>query len=109
MTSPIAVELIDALKAVVRGCLEDARRLSDLRYADLRLEVVEGKYASAENGTPKGSGDDYAFALGVRVLAGSRTVAPGYVGLTLGAVDAGELPKLRSVCHRPARACRDHE
>ena len=58
MTSPIAVELIDPLKAVVRECLADARRLPDLRYADLRLEVVEGKYASAENGATKGSGDD---------------------------------------------------
>jgi TldD protein len=94
VTSPIAVELIDALKAVVRECLADARRLPDLRYADLRLAVVEGKYASAENGAPKGSGDDYTFALGVRVLAGARTVAPGYVGLTLGAVDAAELPRL---------------
>jgi molybdenum cofactor synthesis domain-containing protein len=51
-----------------------------LAYADVRLEVAEGKSAAAENGASKFSGDDYGFALGVRVLAGDRMVAPGYVG-----------------------------
>jgi TldD protein len=55
---------------------------------------VEAKHAGAENGGAKTSGDDYGFALGVRVLAGDRTVAPGYVGLTLGAADVAELPRL---------------
>ena len=94
MISRITVELVDTLKPRARECLSDARGLDRLRYADLRLEIIQGKYASSENGTPKGSGDDYAFTLGVRVLAGARTIAPGYVGLTLGAADAPDLPRL---------------
>src|SRR5574342_179683 len=94
MASGIAVELVDRLKPSARECLSDARRLDHLHYADLRLEISEGKYASSENGAPKASGEDYAFALGVRVLAGDRTIAPGYVGVTLGAADAADLPRL---------------
>ena len=30
----------------------------------------------------------------MRVLAGDRSVAPGYVGLTLGAADAPDLPRI---------------
>ncbi len=41
----------------------EARALRDLAYADVRLEVAEGKFAAAENGAAKSSGDDYAFAL----------------------------------------------
>jgi TldD protein len=48
--------------------------------------------ASVENGEPKFANDDYAWAFGVRVLAGSRMVGAGYLGRTLGAAD---LPRLR--------------
>ncbi len=61
------------------------------RYADVRLEVSEGKVAVAENGMDKFSGEDYGFAFGVRVLAGERVAAPGYYGEIIGAAD---LPKL---------------
>ena len=50
--------------------------------------------ASAENGEPKFASDDYAFAFGVRVLAGHRMVGAGYLGGTLGAAD---LPRLREI------------
>src|SRR2546426_4154387 len=95
VTPRITVDLIERVKPTVEACLGDAaRRLPGLRHADLRLEVVEGKWALAENGAPKGSGEDERLALGVRVLAGERTVAPGYVGLTLGAADLAELERL---------------
>ena len=95
MTPRITVDLIERLKPTAEACLGDAaRRLPGLHYADLRLEVVEGKWALAENGAPKGSGEDERLALGVRVLAGARTVAPGYVGLTLGAADVDDLPRI---------------
>ncbi|MDO8614681.1 MAG: TldD/PmbA family protein [Dehalococcoidia bacterium] len=61
------------------------------RYADVRLEVSEGKIAVAENGMDKFSGEDYGFALGVRVLAGEHSAAPGYCGELIGAAD---LPRL---------------
>src|SRR6266849_6717500 len=105
MTTRITVELIDRVKDDLREVLRDARRrLPHLAYADLRLEVTEGKSAAAENGESKFSGDDYGFAAGVRVLAGARMVAPGWVGLTLGTADVADLPRrLREALERAYR------
>ena len=65
MTTRIATDLIDALAPDVRDLLRDAgRRLPHLAYADLRLEIAEGKFATAENGESKSSGDDYGFSVG---------------------------------------------
>jgi TldD protein len=61
------------------------------RYADVRIEVSEGKAAVSENGMDKYSGEDYGFAFGVRVLAGEHLAAPGYFGELVGASD---LPRL---------------
>jgi TldD protein len=95
MATRIRVELIDGVKADVRDVLRDARRrLPHLAYADVRLEVTEGKAAAAENGDSRFAGDDYGFAAGVRVLAGERMVAPGWIGLTLGTADVEHLPRL---------------
>jgi TldD protein len=73
---------------------EARRRLPHLAYADLRLEVVEGRFAGAENGGSRASGADASCAAGVRVLAGDRAVAPGWVGIVIG---AAELPDLASL------------
>src|SRR5919201_4484176 len=95
MTTGIRVDLIDGLKGDVRDLLRDARRrLPHLVYADVRVEVSEGKAATAENGDSRFAGDDYGFAAGVRVLAGDRMVAPGWIGLTLGTADVAQLPRL---------------
>jgi TldD protein len=94
MSRRITVDLIDDVKSTVRDLLRDAaRRLPHLAYADARLEVTEGKSAAAENGESRFSGDDYGFTAGVRVLAGDRMVAPGWVGLTLGTADLDDLPR----------------
>ncbi len=93
----LSVDLIETIKPATEECLRGAaRRLPHLRYADLRLEIVEAKWAAAENGTPKGSGDDEGLTLGVRVLAGDRALAPGYAGLALGAADVPDLPRILS-------------
>ncbi len=105
MTRQITVDLIDTVKVDLRDLLRDAaRRLPHLAYADVRLEVAEGKSAAAENGDSKFSDDDYAFAAGVRVLAGEHMVAPGWIGLTLGTADLDDLPRaLREAVERAYR------
>jgi len=105
MTTRITVDLVDDLKPDVCDLLRDARRrLPHLAYADLRIEVAEGKFATAENGESKSSGDDYGFSVGVRVLAGERAIAPGWVGLTLGTADLDDLPRrLREAIERAYR------
>lgn len=71
------------------------------RYADIRIEVSEGKVAVAENGMDKFSGEDYGFAFGVRVLAGEHITAPGYAGELIGASDLPRLPqRLREALDR---------
>jgi TldD protein len=91
----ISVDLVDTVTPLLEERVHSAaRRLPHLQYADLRLEITEAKGAGAENGTPKFSGDDQTLALGIRVLAGDRMRAPGYVGLTLGVADVPSLPRI---------------
>jgi TldD protein len=73
---------------------EARRRLPHLAYADLRLEVVEGRFAGAENGGSRASGADASCAAGVRVLAGDRTIAPGWIGIVIGDADVPNLETL---------------
>jgi TldD protein len=95
MPDGIETRLIDRIAPLAGELVTTwARSLADLRYADLRLEVVEGKYAAAENGASKSSGDDYGFAFGIRVLAGHRMTAPGYFGRSLGAADLPHLDRI---------------
>jgi TldD protein len=89
------VDLVGRARESVPGLLrEAARRLPGLAYADVRLAVVEGRTAAAENGSPRSSAADAACAAGVRALAGDRTVAPGWVGIVIGAAD---LPRLEAL------------
>jgi TldD protein len=91
----VGIDLVDRVAPIAEELVRDAHhRLPHFVHGDLRFEVTEGKYAGAENGGAKSSGEDYGMALGVRVLAGDRTIAPGYVGLTLGAADVGDLPRI---------------
>ena len=92
MPHGIETQLVDRIKPLVHGlATSHARSLAHLQHADVRVDMSEGKFASAENGSAKSSGDDYGFAFGIRVLAGDRMVAPGYFGRGLGAADLGRL------------------
>src|SRR5437867_6436759 len=53
MATSITTDLIERVTPMVRD-LVTSRSRAHLRYADLRLEVIEGKYAAAENGEAKG-------------------------------------------------------
>ena len=92
MTDKVSIDVIpdirDSLYDLVSGY---ARSKRFCHYADLRIEISEGKAAVSENGMDKFSGEDYGFAFGVRVLAGDRVTAPGYFGELVGSAD---LPRL---------------
>lgn len=92
MPQRVSIDTIPAIRdAVFDVVMSYARGKRFCRYADVRIEVSEGKVAVAENGMDKFSGEDYGFAFGVRVLAGDRVSAPGYYGELVGAWD---LPRL---------------
>jgi TldD protein len=93
MPTSISTDLIERVAPMVRD-LVTSRSRAHLRYADLRLEIIEGKYAAAENGDPKGAGDDATMGFGVRVLAGDAMSAPGYFGRGLGEADIPELERV---------------
>jgi len=98
----IHVELIDHIAPIAQGLVTvHARALSDLHYADVRFGASEWKYAAAENGASRASGDDASLAFGIRVLAGRRMVAPGYFGQALGRAD---VPRLESILREALHA-----
>jgi TldD protein len=94
MTDRVSVELIDALAIVLPDLVADARRLPRLAHADVRVEITEGRWASAVNGASRASGVEARLALGVRVLAGDRAIAPGHVGVSLGAADTEKVARV---------------
>src|SRR3970040_526505 len=106
---PITVEILDQVKPMIFDLATRYRKtLRGCRYADIRLEVDEGQFATAENGGSKHSSKDYGFAVGIRALSGDSVVAPGYFGRLLGAADLDRLhqlvkERLRHAHHR-ARA-----
>ena len=73
---------------------ERTKTLPKLRYCDLRIQVREEKYGSAENGSPRAAGDDVSFDFGVRVIAQERMSAAGHFGQVLGEKD---LERIESV------------
>ncbi len=92
MPDKVTIDVIPQIRDAVYDLVASytkARRFC--RHADLRIEISEGKVAVAENGMDKFSGEDYGFSFGVRVIAGERGTAPGYVGEQVGAAD---LPRL---------------
>ncbi|MEE9199668.1 MAG: TldD/PmbA family protein, partial [Dehalococcoidia bacterium] len=66
MAGGITVDVVDEIKAMVYDVATTySRGLKGLHYADIRLEVSEGKGAVAENGGEKYSAEDYGFSFGV--------------------------------------------
>ena len=90
--SRVTVESLDRFRANLQSLVaEKAKTLPSLQYCDLRIEIKEEKGAVAENGSEKGSSEDYAFNFGVRVIAGGRTSSSGYYGKVLGTTDLSRL------------------
>src|SRR4030065_1520601 len=57
-----------------------ARSLSDCQYADIRIEIGDTRWASAEDGKPKSAGRDEGGSFGIRGIARRDKKAPGYYG-----------------------------
>lgn len=94
MGTKVSVALIDKVKDTLSNLtLENKHRLKDCSYIDLRVAVREGQGAAAQDGMMKFSSRDYSLAYGLRVIAGSRILAPGYFGQTLGSADVDNLPE----------------
>lgn len=104
---PISIETMDEIRPLVREiATEYARGLPRVRYADIRVEIDQGKGAAAENGQSRMSAEDYGFTFGVRVIAGDPVCAPGYFGREIGASDLPNLAALlrEGIDHAHARA-----
>ena len=92
MPEKVSIDVIPAVRDAVSDLVSQyARSKRFCRYADVRIEISDGKVAVAENGMDKFSGEDYGFAFGVRVIGGENFAAPGYYGELLGTSD---LPRL---------------
>ncbi|MCH8813500.1 MAG: TldD/PmbA family protein [Chloroflexi bacterium] len=92
MSDKVSIEIIPQIREAVHDLVGSyVKGKRSCRYADIRIEVSEGKMAVAENGMDKFSGEDYGFEFGVRVIAGERVAAPGYFGEIIGAADLGRL------------------
>src|SRR5216117_1415853 len=92
VSKAITTDLVEAFKNSAADLAAEAPDTYKLcRYADLRIEVTEEKHAGSENGTSKYAYEDSHIACGIRVLAGDRTIAPGYVGQVLGKADLSRL------------------
>jgi TldD protein len=90
----LTVEIVGEIKEKLADqFMRQAARLG-CAYADLRLEVVESRFAWAENGHSKQSGKDETMAFGIRVIAGDGLRAPGYYGQTLGTADRDRLGRV---------------
>jgi len=90
--SEISIDIIPQVRDKIHDLVASyAKGKRSCRYADVRIEISEGKGAVAENGMDKFSGEDYEFEFGVRVIAGERVAAPGYFGEIIGEADLGRL------------------
>jgi TldD protein len=79
-------DCIEKIKPRLEGFFRDClRSYSACRYADLRIQWEETRWATAEDGKPRGSGRDVGCSVGIRVLAGDGLSAPGYWGGMLSA------------------------
>lgn len=102
MPQKVSIDVIPEIRDALQDMVSQyARSKRFCRYADVRVEVSEGKAAVSENGMDKYSGEDYGFSFGVRVVGGDHVSAPGYYGELVGTAD---MPRI----HQRIREALDH-
>ena len=62
----ISIESLESVKDAVAKAAQSLKG-ADYYYSDVRIEVSEGRGASALNGNVKGAAEDYGIRAGVRV------------------------------------------
>src|SRR3990170_1403929 len=88
MKERITVDSIEQIKERIYNLVSDSQRsLKNCHHIDVRIEVSESKFAMAQKGAPKESGEESRMSLGVRVIAGDVFRATGYFGSHLGSSD----------------------
>src|SRR3989338_5196731 len=93
MNNRISIESLENAKDIARNAVSKARA-TGLYYADVRVEIDEGKGASALNGNVKGAAEDYGISVGARSYAKNNgTIAAGHAGKSIGVKEFGELKK----------------
>ena len=93
MATSITTDLIERVAPMVRD-LVTSRSRAHLRYADIRLEVIEGQVRDRGERRRQGRGRGRDLGFGVRVLAGDAMIAPGYFGRGLGEADIPNLERV---------------
>ncbi len=95
MIERITVDLIEGIKEEVFSLVLDSQKnLKHCHYIDLRIEANESKFAAAQKGAPKESGEESQMSLGLRVIAGDTLRAPGYFSSHLGPSDLIDIKKV---------------
>lgn len=95
MKERITVDSIEQIKERIYNLVLDSQRsLKNCHHIDVRIEVSESKFAMAQKGAPKESGEESRMSLGVRVIAGDVFRATGYFGSHLGLSDLRNIEKI---------------
>jgi len=100
-------EILEGIKYRIAESLTTyTRTLLNCHYADIRIEINDTRWASAEDGKPKSAGKDEGGSFGIRVIAGITKKAPGYYGRIFGLKDIDKIEELikEGLNHAHARA-----
>ena len=100
-------EILEGIKYRIEESLTTyTRTLLNCHYADIRIEINDTRWASAEDGKPKSAGKDEGGSFGIRVIAGITKKAPGYYGRIFGLKDIDKIEELikEGLNHAHARA-----
>ncbi len=88
----ITIDLIERIKERVYNLVLDTqKRLNHCHHIDVRIEGSELKFAIAQKGVPKESGQESRMSFNVRVIAGDSLRASGYFGSYLGPSDLRDI------------------
>ncbi|MBS3062843.1 MAG: TldD/PmbA family protein [Candidatus Diapherotrites archaeon] len=110
----LGIEALEPAKDVIVKALDEAKRKAYLAYADVRLDLGEGKAVFALQGNAKGATEDNEMSCGVRVYVEKGGVASaGFVGRSLGEQElnglAQVLKEMHGLAYKRARANQAHK